>query len=66
MGVEYLKNSLSIIDFILGLYRVDQRVIFYKRTEFLFDEDDFVDPAEIREDVVDAIVVILLGYRPHE
>ena len=66
MGVEYLKNSLSIIDFILGLYRVDQRVIFYKRTEFLFDEDDLVDPAEIREDVVDAIVVILLGYRPHE
>ena len=66
MGVEYLKNSFSIIDFILGLNRVDQRVIFYKRTEFLFDEDDLVDPAEIREDVVDAIVVILLGYRPHE
>ena len=66
MGVEYLKNSFSIIDFILGLNRVDQRVIFYKRTEFLFDEDDLVDPAEIREDVVDAIMVILLGYRPHE
>lgn len=66
MWIEDLKDSLSIVDLIFSLNSINETIIFYQGTTFLFDEDYFIDVAEIGKYIIDAIVIIFLRYRPYK
>jgi hypothetical protein len=59
MRKEDFKTRFSIIYLILGLNGIQKQLEFYKCTIFFLDEDDFGDSTEIREDIVNTIVIIL-------
>lgn len=60
MGVEHLEVGLGVVDLVLGLDGVEQVFILDQCAVLLLDEDDLADPAEVREDVVDAVVIVVL------
>ena len=41
MWIEDLKDSLSIVDLIFSLNSINETIIFYQGTTFLFDEDNW-------------------------
>lgn len=66
MRVEHLEVGLGIVDLILGLDGIEQVFVLYQCAVLLLDEDDLADPSEVGEDVVDAVMVIVLGQGPSE
>lgn len=60
MGVEHLEVGLGVVDLVLGLDGVEQVFILDQCAVLLLDEYDLADPAEVREDVVDAVVIVVL------
>lgn len=66
VGVEHLEDHLGVVEFILGLDSVKQSLKLNKSTVLFLDEDDLADPAEVGEDVVDAVVIVVIGQRAYE
>lgn len=66
MRVEHLEVRLCVVYLILGLDGVEQVFVLYKCAVFLLDEDYLADPSEIGEDVVDAVMVVVLRQGPSE
>ena len=60
MGVEHLEVGLGVVDLVLGLDGVEQVFILDQCAVLLLDEYDLADPAEVREDVVDAVMIVVL------
>lgn len=66
MRVENLEVGLGIVDLVLGLDGIEQVFVLNQCAVFLLDEDDLADPSEVGEDVVDAVMVVVLGQGPSE
>lgn len=59
MREEDLKTRFSIVYLILCLDGIEKKLVFDKCAIFFLDKDDFVDPSEVGEDVVDTVMIIL-------
>lgn len=66
MRVEHLEVRLCVVYLILGLDGVEQVFVLDQCAVFLLDEDYLADPSEVREDVVDAVMVVVLRQRASE
>lgn len=61
MGVEDLEIRLGVIDLVFGLDSIEESFELYECTTLLLDEDHLAYLSEVTEDVVDAVMVEVLG-----
>lgn len=61
MGIEDLEVGFGVIDLIFCLDGIQQCLKFDQGAALLLDEDDLADLSKVAEDVIDAIVVEVLG-----
>jgi hypothetical protein len=64
--VKHLEVGLGVVDLILGLNCVELTFELNEGAVLLLDEDDLADSPEVGEDIVYAVMVIVLGKRPRE
>jgi hypothetical protein len=61
VGVEDFEVGFGVVDFVFGLDGVEEGLEFDEGAAFLLDVDDLGDSAEVGEDVVEDVVVVVLG-----
>ena len=66
MRVENLKVWLSVVDFVLCLDGIEESLELDQCATFLFDVDDLANPTEVGENVVEAVMVVVLRERADE
>ena len=61
MRIKNFEIRFCVIDLIFGLYCIKKGFKLYEGTSFFFDVYHFANSAKIRKNVIEAVMIVVLG-----